>query len=141
MPSEPATHPFPYFLHLNAGESIAVEVIFYFTSFFSCESIVYLYSVERATIFYSTWTDGSDIVVCCVWSTFTTVPMFLKTIYLKTVCAVFALSRSFYPMTSVHPVSVLVLHPREIQNLWSQTVRQSIIPQNNHNLSRYDGAK
>ena len=26
--------------------------------------------------------------------------------------------------TSVHPVSVLILHPREIQILWSQTVRQ-----------------
>ena len=33
--------------------------------------------------------------------------------------------RSFYPMTSaVPPVSFLILHRREIQILWSQTVRQ-----------------
>ena len=36
-------------------------------------------------------------------------------------CVVFTLNRSFSPTTSVHPVSVLILHPREIQNLWSQT--------------------
>ena len=35
---------------------------------------------------------------------------------------VFAVNRSFYPTTSpVHPVSVLILHPTEIQILWSQT--------------------
>ena len=39
-------------------------------------------------------------------------------------CVVFTLNRSFYPTTSVHAVSVLILHPREILNLWSQTVRQ-----------------
>ena len=33
-------------------------------------------------------------------------------------CVVFTLNRSFYS-TSVHPVSVLILHPREIQILWS----------------------
>ena len=39
------------------------------------------------------------------------------------VCVVFTLNRSFYPTTSaVHPVSVLILHPREIQIMWSQTV-------------------
>ena len=37
------------------------------------------------------------------------------------VCVVFILNRSFYPTTSVHPVSVLVLHPKEIQNMWSQS--------------------
>ena len=31
-------------------------------------------------------------------------------------CVVFTLNRSFYS-TSVHPVSVLILHPREIQIL------------------------
>ena len=32
-------------------------------------------------------------------------------------CVVFALNRSFYPTTSaVPPVSVLILHPREITN-------------------------
>ena len=41
------------------------------------------------------------------------------------VVVVFTLNRSFYPTTSaVHPVSVLILHPREMQILWSQTVRQ-----------------
>ena len=30
------------------------------------------------------------------------------------VVVVFTLNRSFYPTTSVHPVSVLLLHPREI---------------------------
>ena len=40
------------------------------------------------------------------------------------VCVVFTLNRSFYPTTSVHPVSALILHPREIQIMWSQTVRQ-----------------
>ena len=39
-------------------------------------------------------------------------------------CVCFTLNRSFYPTTSVHPVSVLILHAREIQVLWSQTVRQ-----------------
>ena len=35
------------------------------------------------------------------------------------------LSRSFYPTTSaVPPVSFLILHPREIPIMWSQTVRQ-----------------
>ena len=38
-----------------------------------------------------------------------------------TVCVVFTLNRSFYSTTSVHPVSVLTFHPREIQILWSQT--------------------
>ena len=38
---------------------------------------------------------------------------------------VFALNRSFSPMTSVHPESVPILHPREIQIVWSQTVKQS----------------
>ena len=41
-------------------------------------------------------------------------------------CVVFTLNRSFYPTTSVvHPVSVLIFHPtrREIQTMWSQTVR------------------
>ena len=42
----------------------------------------------------------------------------------KNVCVVFTLSRSFYPMPSVHPVSVLILYPREIQIMTSQTVRQ-----------------
>ena len=36
------------------------------------------------------------------------------------VCVVFALNRSFFSTTSVHPVSALILHPREIQALWSQ---------------------
>ena len=43
------------------------------------------------------------------------------------VVVVFTLNRSFYPTTSaaaVPPVSFLILHPREIQVLWSQTMRQ-----------------
>ena len=40
------------------------------------------------------------------------------------VCVVFTLNRSFYSTTSVHPVSLLILHRREIQIMWSQTVRQ-----------------
>ena len=37
----------------------------------------------------------------------------------------FSLNRSFYSTTSaVPPVSFLILYPREIQILWSQTVRQ-----------------
>ena len=31
-------------------------------------------------------------------------------------CVVFTLNRCFYPTTSVHPVSVLILHPREFPN-------------------------
>ena len=40
------------------------------------------------------------------------------------VCVVFASNRSFYQTTSsVHPSeSVLILHPREVQILWSQTL-------------------
>ena len=38
------------------------------------------------------------------------------------VVVVFTFNRSFYPTTSaVPPVSFLILHPREIQILWSQT--------------------
>ena len=41
------------------------------------------------------------------------------------VVVVFTLNCSFYPTTSAaHPVSVLILYPREIQIMWSQTVRQ-----------------
>ena len=41
------------------------------------------------------------------------------------VAVVFTFNRSFYPTTSaVPPVSFLILHPREIQIMWSQTVRQ-----------------
>ena len=41
------------------------------------------------------------------------------------VVVVFKLNRSFYPTTSaVPPVSFLILRPREIQILLSQTVRQ-----------------
>ena len=41
------------------------------------------------------------------------------------VVVVFTLNRSFYPATSaVLPVSLLILHPWEIQFLWSQAVRQ-----------------
>ena len=35
-------------------------------------------------------------------------------------CVVFTFNRSFYS-ASAHPVSVLTLHPREIQILWSQS--------------------
>ena len=39
------------------------------------------------------------------------------------VVVAFTYYRSSYPTTSaVHPVSVLILHPREMQILWSQTV-------------------
>ena len=40
------------------------------------------------------------------------------------VVVVFTLNRSFYLTTSaVHPVSVLILHPTEIQVLWSHAVK------------------
>ena len=39
------------------------------------------------------------------------------------VCVAFTSNRSFYPATSVHPLSVMI-HPIEVQILWSQTVRQ-----------------
>ena len=42
------------------------------------------------------------------------------------VVVVFTLNISFNPTSSaVHLVSVLILHPREIQMMWSQTVRQT----------------
>ena len=42
--------------------------------------------------------------------------------YVAIVVVVFTLNRAFYPTSSaVHPVSVLILHPREIQIMWSQT--------------------
>ena len=40
------------------------------------------------------------------------------------VCVVFTVNCSFHPTTSAHPESVLI-HPREIHILWSQTVKQS----------------
>ena len=46
-------------------------------------------------------------------------------IVVDVVVVVFTLNRYFYPTTlAVHPVSVLILHPREIQIMWSQTVRK-----------------
>ena len=42
----------------------------------------------------------------------------------------FTLNRSFCPR-SVHPVSVLILNPREIQIMWSQTETEK--NQNNRN--------
>ena len=46
-----------------------------------------------------------------------------------------------YPTTSLHPVSVLILHPREIQLIimWSHTVRQC--KPNNRNQSRYKASE
>ena len=47
-------------------------------------------------------------------------------------CVVFTPNRSFYPTTSsVHPESVLILNPREMEILWSKmtTVKQSTINQ------------
>ena len=42
-----------------------------------------------------------------------------------TAVVVFTVNLSFYyPISAVHPVSVLVIHPREIQIMWSQTVRE-----------------
>ena len=41
------------------------------------------------------------------------------------VVVVFTLNPSFYPTTSViHPVSVLIIHPRKIEILLSQTAKQ-----------------
>ena len=40
------------------------------------------------------------------------------------VVVVFTLNRPFCPASSAHPVSVLILYPREILILWSLTVRQ-----------------
>ena len=43
------------------------------------------------------------------------------------IVVVFTLNRYFYPTTSAEPpVSFLILHPRDIQITWSQTVRQRI---------------
>ena len=39
----------------------------------------------------------------------------------RAVCVAFTLNRSFYPTTSVHPVSELI-HPRAIKIMWSQTL-------------------
>ena len=40
------------------------------------------------------------------------------------VVVVFALNRSFYPTTSAVPPVFFLINPREIQIMWSQTVRQ-----------------
>ena len=52
-------------------------------------------------------------------------PKLLKYLYhiSRRIVVVFTLSRSSYPMTSAVPPASLILHPREIQILWSQTVR------------------
>ena len=49
------------------------------------------------------------------------------------VCIVLTINRSFYPTTSVHRVSVLIICPREIQILRSQAARQSTL---NHQLNQ-----
>ena len=47
--------------------------------------------------------------------------LFVVVVVVVVVVVAFTLNRSFYPTTSaVPPVSFLILHPREIQILWSQ---------------------
>ena len=48
----------------------------------------------------------------------------LLCVYVVIFVLVFTLNRSFYPTSAVPPVTVLILHPKEIQIMWSQTVRQ-----------------
>ena len=49
----------------------------------------------------------------------------IQSVVVVVAVVVFTLNRSFHPTTSaVPPVSFLILHPREIQILWSRTVRQ-----------------
>ena len=56
----------------------------------------------------------------------------------RQVVVVFTLHRSFYPTTSaVHPVSVLILHPREMQILWSQTTKKITNQRNPECLNAY----
>ena len=47
-------------------------------------------------------------------------------------CVFFTLNRSFYPSTSSTPIilSVPILHPREVQALWSQTYDTEILHRN-----------
>ena len=54
-----------------------------------------------------------------------TYPALIVVVVVVVVVVVFTLNRSFYPTTSaVHPVFVLILHPREIQILRSVSERQ-----------------
>ena len=48
----------------------------------------------------------------------------MASMFVFCVCAVFTLHRSFYSTTSVHPVSVPILHPTERQILWTQAERE-----------------
>ena len=58
-------------------------------------------------------------------------------VYLVVVVVVFTLNRSFYPTTSaVPPVSVLILHPREIQFIWSQDSETEKNPRSLKNQGR-----
>ena len=51
--------------------------------------------------------------------------MYLLVVVAVVVVVVFTFNRSFYPTTSaVTPASFLILHPGEIQILWSEIMRQ-----------------
>ena len=51
-------------------------------------------------------------------------PLALVVAVVVVVIVVATLNRSFYPTISAKPpVSFLILHPREIRIMWSQTVR------------------
>ena len=58
----------------------------------------------------------------------------IDTLHLLQQRVVFTLNRFFYPTASVHAESVLILHPTEIQIMWSQTVKQT--RPNSRNSSR-----
>ena len=68
------------------------------------------------------------IVLVLVWGSYYVPDTYVPgtpVVVVVVVVVVFTLNRSFYPTTSaVPPVSFLILHPREMQIMWSQTVRQ-----------------
>ena len=81
----------------------------------TCDSLVYLLRAP--------WDRTAFLLVCSLWPLHPRLVLEKINFTSHNVVCVVTFNRSFYPTTSVHPVSVLI-HPREIQTLWSPTVRQ-----------------
>jgi len=72
---------------------------------------------------------------CCCWSQISLLPWSSprpQKRHNNSMCVFFTLNRSFYPSTSSTPIilSVPILHPREVQALWSQTYDTEILHRN-----------
>ena len=80
------------------------------------------------------------VVVVAAVVVFVIVFVVVVAVVVVVVVFVFTLSRCIYPTSAVHPVSVLIIHPREILFMWShtETENQSNRKRNQHIFFSFD---